>query len=56
MLEKLINITECLCDGYRSMPCGCEGCPIWDLEEYEKDEENYLCDLAKILNQLGIND
>lgn len=26
-----------LCDGYLDMPCGCEGCPLWDegdMDEY----------------------
>ena len=56
MLEELINITERLCDGYRSMPCGCEGCPIWDLKECKRDSEHYKCDYVKILNQLGIEE
>lgn len=56
MLEELVNVADCLCSGYRDMPCGCEGCPLWNLEEYEKDEDNYKCDLAKILNQLGIEE
>ena len=55
-IKELINIADCLCEGYRDMPCGCEGCPLWNLEEYEKDEENYLCDLAKILNRLEIEE
>ena len=55
MLEELINVAGCLCSGYRDMPCGCEGCPLWNLEEYKKDEDHYKCDYEKILNQLGID-
>lgn len=54
MEEKLIDIAECLCDGYRAMPCGCEGCPLWNSEECAKDEENWKCDFYKILDTLNI--
>lgn len=53
-IKELINVTERLCDGYRDMPCGCEGCPLWDLEEYKKDEENYKCAYVKILDNIII--
>lgn len=49
MMKELVEITERLCDGYRSMPSGCEECPLWNLEEYEKDEENWKCDFIKYL-------
>lgn len=50
MIKELIKIADLLCDGYRSEPSGCEGCPLWDLEEYEKDEENWKCDFYKLLD------
>ena len=53
-IKELINITESLCYGYRDMPCGCEGCPLWDLEEYKKDEEHYKCPFKKILDNIKI--
>lgn len=40
MEKELIEIANTLCEGYLSQPCGCEGCPLWNEEEYEKDEEN----------------
>ena len=55
MIKELVQVTELLCDGYRGMPCGCEGCPLWDLEEYKKDEEHYKCDFYKILDTLKIS-
>lgn len=53
-IKELINITESLCYGYRDMPCGCEGCPLWNLEEYKKDEEHYKCPFEKILDNIII--
>ena len=51
-IKELINITDSLCEGYRGMPCGCEGCPLWDPEGWEKDEENYKCAYVKILDKI----
>lgn len=53
-IKELINIADSLCDGYRDMPSGCEGCPLWDLEEYEKDEEHYKCIFEKILDNIKV--
>ena len=51
-MEELLNIAEMLCDGYRSMPCGCEGCPAFDWDktpnfDFEKD-----CPLSQIKNKM----
>ena len=51
-IKELIYITKSLCDGYRDMPCGCEGCPLFDLEECEKDGEHYKCAYVKILDNI----
>ena len=51
MIKKLIEIADLLCEGYKDSPSGCEGCPLWDSEEYEKDEENWKCDFLKILDE-----
>ncbi len=51
-IKELINITDCLCEGYRKMPSGCESCPLFDLEEYEKNEEHYKCAYVKILDNI----
>ena len=51
-IKELIKIIDCLCEGYREMPSGCEGCPLFDLEECEKDEEHYKCDYVKILDNV----
>ena len=51
MERELIEIANTLCEGYPS----CEGCPLWNKEEYEKDEENWKCDFYKILDELKIS-
>jgi hypothetical protein len=35
--RELLGIAETLCDGYKDLPCGCEGCPLfdWDTEEFD---------------------
>ena len=35
--RELFGIAETLCDGYRDMPCSCEGCPLfdWYAEEFD---------------------
>jgi hypothetical protein len=48
MFKELVDVAERLCEGYRDMPCGCEGCPLWDLEEYEKYKENWQCDFFRV--------
>lgn len=55
-IEKLINVAECLCDAIRCTPSGCEGCPLWNKEEYEEyfkneNEDNYKCDFEKIVDR-----
>lgn len=45
MNYKQIAIT--LCDGFLDMPCGCEGCPLFD-EDSLDDDGNMVCDLEKL--------
>lgn len=43
MNDELLDIAERLCSGYLSMPCGCEGCPIFDWAS-----PNEPCELKKL--------
>lgn len=38
MENELLDIAESLCNGYLSMPCGCEGCPLFDWDSSEPCE------------------
>jgi hypothetical protein len=54
-MEELLDIAEELCDGYCSMPSGCEGCPLFDWDkapnfDYEKD-----CPLYQIKNRYVVD-
>lgn len=39
-----------LCDGFMDMPCGCEGCPLYD-EDSLDDDGNMVCDLEKLRSE-----
>jgi len=48
MERELIEIANILCEGYLEQPSGCEGCPLWNPEEYEKDGHDWKCDFYKL--------
>ena len=38
LVKKAINFAmDDLCGGYLDMPCGCEGCPLWDKNDMDDD-------------------
>lgn len=38
LVKEAINFAMSdLCDGYIAMPCGCEGCPLWDEDSVDED-------------------
>ena len=51
-MEELLNIAEILCDGYRSMPCGCEGCPAFDWDKIPNFDSEKDCPLYQIKNKM----
>lgn len=43
LVKKAINFAMSdLCDGYLDMPCGCEGCSLWNEDDMD-DEGNVDC-------------
>lgn len=43
LVKQAINFAMSdLCDGYRNMPSGCEGCPLWD-EDAMDEKGNVDC-------------
>ena len=40
------EIAKQLCDGFRDMPSGCEGCPLFD-EDFLDEEGNMICELNR---------
>lgn len=48
MTYKEIAIT--LCEGFLDMPCGCEGCPLYN-EDNLDDDGNMVCELKELRNE-----
>lgn len=46
-VKELIGHAETLCDSIEDLPCGCEGCWLW-----EEDNENWECPLKKTIQEL----
>lgn len=42
-----------LCHGFLDMPCGCDGCPLYDEENRDEDGDNmcYEAHFKKFLNE-----
>ena len=46
--EKYQEIAEVLCSGFRDLPSGCEGCPLFDWDwDWEKNGD-FVCELEKL--------
>ena len=38
LVEKAIDFAmDDLCSGYLDMPCGCDGCPLWNEDDMDDD-------------------
>lgn len=38
LVEKAIDFAmDDLCGGYLDMPCGCDGCPLWNEDDMDDD-------------------
>ena len=51
-MEELFDIAETLCGGYRSGPCGCEGCPLFDWDKVPDFDSEKDCPLYQIKNEM----
>lgn len=55
MEEKLIDIAECLCDGYRGSVCGCEECPLFDWDKVPNFDLYEDCPFQQIKNKIMLD-
>lgn len=49
LIRDTIDTLKCLCDGFLDMPSGCEGCPIFDEDDYCDEKP---CDKDKVIEKL----
>ena len=55
-IEVYKRIAKILCSGFRDLPSGCEGCPLFDWDwDWEKNDD-FECELEKLESEVSEND
>lgn len=52
-IRELINYVDLLCNAMAETPIGCEGCPIYNDDKIDK-EEDFICPVRDLINFLNL--